>query len=234
MGWKQVGAPKVDITWDEEKFVEGIYRGGRDVTTSYGEGTIHTIEVDGEPQTFFAPTQLNQRLEDVSVGDYIRIHYTAKVRKSEKGRDVKQFYVYVQTEDTAGDDIAPPSAAPAPQAAVGRAGGAPPSSQTAPAHPSPSSPAASPSDAGLPPWPQTLDLLKRQCKEYITVLRLPDERAKEIWRIVGTHLGTEDDWKRYFIVLYSMNNGMLQGAAIIEALKSITKEAPAEEEDVPF
>lgn len=234
MGWKQVGAPKVDITWDEEKIVEGIYRGSRDVTTSYGEGTIHTIEVDGEPLAFFAPTQLNQRLEDVNVGDYIRIHYTAKVRKSEKGRDVKQFDVYVQESDTAGDDIAPPSAQPVPSAEVGRVDGAPASIQDAPAHPSPSSPAASPSDERLAPWLQTLDLLKRQCKEYITVLQLSDERAKEIWRIVGTALGTQDDWKRYFIVLYSMNNGMLQGAAIIEALKSIPKEAPAEEEDVPF
>ena len=94
MAWKEQGSR---IRWDVPKVVEGIYKGRKPVSTDMGDNFLYTLEVDGEPQTFFGTIALNDQLQHIEADTRIRIEYTG-IKKVEKGT-VKLFKVAVWEDD---------------------------------------------------------------------------------------------------------------------------------------
>jgi hypothetical protein len=110
MGWRPVKRRGDDlVAWDEAKTIEGSYRGGEERTTQFGVNIIHFIEgIEGHLLSFFGTTQLNEDLATVPDGTTVRIEFTGRTRKTQKGFRVKEFIVYVAADDE------PPSPAPPP------------------------------------------------------------------------------------------------------------------------
>lgn len=109
--WKKVGKKEFNETINFKKDGDeliGTYKGSKDVTTSYGEQQVHTVERnDGREVDFFGSGQLNNLLAEVEIGTDVKIIYHGKkptkiklTTKSGKERqvtkDIHQFEVFTK------------------------------------------------------------------------------------------------------------------------------------------
>ena len=65
MGYEKVGAA-FNETWKYQKkgdSIEGIYQGSKEVKTSFGEQTVHTLGVDGKDIDIWGTGKLNYLMQ---------------------------------------------------------------------------------------------------------------------------------------------------------------------------
>lgn len=94
------------IKWEKKgQKVEGIYVGGRKVTTEFGTNTVHTIKTKKGAIAFFGTGMLNRLIEEnVVKGNMIQIVLAGFEKNEDPDKnDLKVFEVSVDADYT--DDL---------------------------------------------------------------------------------------------------------------------------------
>lgn len=74
--------------------LEGFYGGSRTITTSNGEATVHDFRTSKGVETVWGKSDLNNKLSDENVGEFVTIKY--------QGKEATKFgkkYIYAVTAD---------------------------------------------------------------------------------------------------------------------------------------
>ena len=108
MAWRERNT-RASVAWDKPITIEGILRAAAPVRTMNGETLLHAMETTGGVETFFAPTDLAQKLGADDVGRRLRIEYRGEQRALKTGRRMKLFHVFVFDDDSGAPDTPPAS-----------------------------------------------------------------------------------------------------------------------------
>jgi len=106
MAWKQVSRSNAfDIKAKKGQPIVGTYTGSQEITTKIGAQTIYEFEDEaGEKFGIYGFTNLNRSMENVKVGELVRITYngTERVQTKYGMKDVHQVTVEVSEDGAAG------------------------------------------------------------------------------------------------------------------------------------
>ena len=81
------------LKWEKEgSEVYGLLKSYRPQKTAMGEGNVYEVQTKDGLVPFFAPTLLHRKLQQVPVGQIVKIKYTKKT-KTGAGTDLKHFEV---------------------------------------------------------------------------------------------------------------------------------------------
>lgn len=86
------------VKWDAPKTIEGVLRGGKEVSGQFGKQMRYTLlQADNTLLDFYAPAILARQLLDprITVGVRIQIEYTGGSVTTKSGRIAKEFVVRV-------------------------------------------------------------------------------------------------------------------------------------------
>lgn len=94
--WQEVEGALV--TWNEPKELVGEYRGFIEQDGKFGKQEKHKLQTSAGVVNFFAPSALSRLLENISLGQRVKIVYPGTYVTSKSGQQVKQFQVFVKRE----------------------------------------------------------------------------------------------------------------------------------------